>query len=174
MPTTLPSFDDPESGAGEHPEQADGAGFATASRGAAAMQANALTQTNGPMPTPRILIVDDDTYVHVGVRAAIRALRADVRTASTGREALSVASSFHPDIAILDVGLPDTDGYQLAYDLRSDPALAGLRIIFLTGYLPDRLSVDVAGGNVFLGKPYRMKVLLDAVRRELGATRVAG
>jgi len=117
----------------------------------------------------RILVVDDDAYVHVGIRAALRALRAEIRTASSGREALEIARAFRPHVAILDVGLPDTDGYQLADDLRSVPALSGLRIIFLTGYLPDRLSVDVAGGNLFLGKPYRMHVLLEAVTRQLGA-----
>jgi DNA-binding response OmpR family regulator len=118
---------------------------------------------------PRILVVDDDAYVHVGIRAALKGLRGEIRTASSGREALEIMAEFRPQVAILDVGLPDTDGYQLADDLRALHDFAGLRIIFLTGYLPDQLSVDVAGGNLFLGKPYRMHVLLDAVKRQLGA-----
>lgn len=153
MPNTLPGFGDADPGVNERRDRAG-------------------TEL-GPA-SPRILVVDDDTYIHVGIKAALGALRAEIRTASTGREALAIAARFRPDVAILDVGLPDTDGYQLAYDLRADPRLSALRIIFLTGYLPDRLSVDVAGGNQFLGKPYRMQVLLDAVRRELGASTPAG
>jgi CheY-like chemotaxis protein len=116
---------------------------------------------------PRILVVDDDDYIHVGVRAALRGLRGEIRSATTGAQALATAAAWHPDLAILDVGLPDTDGYQLAYDLRADPDLAEMRIIFLTGHLPDELAVQVIGGNLFLGKPYRMQVLAEAVQRQL-------
>ncbi len=122
-----------------------------------------------PPSVPRILIVDDDAYVHVGVRAALKGFRCEIRGASTGREAVAIASEFLPDLAILDVGLPDTDGYQLAYELRSDLGLSNLRIIFLTGHLPDQVAVEVNGGNLFLGKPYRMQVLFDAVQRQLAA-----
>ena len=168
MPTTFPGFGDADADPGDLEAHDRHNGRPARSD----RSARAATEP-GPT-TPRILVVDDDAYVHVGIRAALRGLRGEIRTAATGRGALAIAAEFRPDVAILDVGLPDTDGYQLAYDLRSDPGLSTLRIIFLTGYLPDRLSVDVAGGNLFLGKPYRMQVLLDAVRRQLGSPATAG
>jgi len=120
-----------------------------------------------PATARRILVVDDDAYIHVGVRAALKGLRCEIRSVSTGAEALVSAAEWQPDMVILDVGLPDTDGYQVAYELRSNPALAEMRIIFLTGHLPDQLAVSVIGGNLFLGKPYRMQVLADAVMGQL-------
>lgn len=122
----------------------------------------------------RILFVDDDAYMHVGVRAALKELHCEVVSASTGHEALESAATFRPDVAILDVGLPDTDGYQLAYELRSDPERAGMPIVFLTGHLPDQTAVEVIGGNLFLGKPYRMQVLFNAVQRQLAASTSSG
>jgi DNA-binding response OmpR family regulator len=122
---------------------------------------------------PVVLIVDDDEYVRVAVRALLRNLRCEVISAGTAAAAIDLARAHHPDLAILDVGLPDTDGYQLAYELRSDDDLAGMRIVFLTGHLPDESAVEVVGGNLFLGKPFRMQALLEAVRMQLAGA-VAG
>lgn len=116
---------------------------------------------------PVVLIVDDDEYIRVAVRALLRNLRCEVLTAGTAAAALALARAHHPDLAILDVGLPDTDGYQLAYELRSEEDLAGMRIVFLTGHLPDASAVEVVGGNLFLGKPFGMQALLEAVRQQL-------
>ena len=150
MPTTLARNDDAGVGHGSDTPSHPGA--------------NSITPS-----ARRVLVVDDDAYIHVGVRAALKGLRCEIRSASTGCDALEVASTWRPEIAILDVGLPDTDGYQLAYDLRADPALATMRIIFLTGHLPDQLAVEVIGGNLFLGKPYRIQVLATAVRGQLAS-----
>lgn len=117
----------------------------------------------------RTLVVDDDEYVHLGVRAALKTLRCEILVASSGRDALAIAAASPPDVAILDVGLPDTDGYQLAYELRTDLGLTAMRIIFLTGHLLNQSAAEVTGGNLFLGKPYRMQVLLEAVQRQLAA-----
>jgi DNA-binding response OmpR family regulator len=115
----------------------------------------------------RVLVVDDDAYIHVAIRAALRGSRCEIQVAHTGAEALAIASGFRPHVTIVDVGLPDMDGYLLAYELRSDPGHAAMRIIFLTGHLPNQTAIEVADGNLFLGKPFRMHVLSEAVERQL-------
>jgi two-component system KDP operon response regulator KdpE len=119
---------------------------------------------------PVVLVVDDDDYVRLAVQAMLRGIRCEVVTAATGGAGLELARIHHPDLAILDVGLPDTDGYQLAYELRSEEELAGMRIVFLTAHLPDATAVEVVGGNLFLGKPFRMQTLLEAVRSQLAGS----
>ncbi len=121
-----------------------------------------------------VLVVDDDDYVHLAIQAALRSLRCEILTARTAGEGLTLARARRPDLAILDVGLPDSDGYQLAYELRSEEHLTEMRILFLTGHLPDAAAVRVVGGNLFLGKPFRMQVLMEAVRHQLAQVSAAG
>jgi len=90
-----------------------------------------------------------------------------VRAASDGMDALRVAAEFRPEAALLDIGLPVMDGYELAGRLRSMPALAGIRLIALTGYGQDRdrAKAHAAGFDHHLVKPVAMDALEVAMRR---------
>ena len=88
----------------------------------------------------------------------------DVRTAATGAESLTAAAEMRPDAAIVDIGLPDTDGYSIARALRAFYG-DGLRLIALTGYGSDgdRGKAIQAGFDVFVVKPVDPQQLARAL-----------
>jgi DNA-binding response OmpR family regulator len=115
------------------------------------------------------LIVDDDEYVHGALEAALRGLRVHLLTAHTAAEGEALAIQHRPLLAIVDVGLPDRDGYQLTADLRRFPALAGMRVLILTGQSPDQDAARSSGANGLVLKPFRLHHFLDCVREQLGS-----
>jgi DNA-binding response OmpR family regulator len=121
----------------------------------------------GSRAVPVILVVDDDEYVHSMLAAAMRGLRAEVIRATTAAQGLELALERRPDVAIVDVGLPDLDGYALTRALRARSELASLRICILTGHFPDEALAREAGANAILGKPFRVQEFLDTVRGQL-------
>ena len=118
--------------------------------------------------SPCVLIVYDDEYVHGALEAALRGLRVHLLTAHTAAEGEDLALQYRPLLAIVDVGLPDRDGYQLTADMRSDASLAAMRIVILTGQSPDENAARHAGANGLLQKPFRLHHFLDVVREQLG------
>jgi len=116
---------------------------------------------------PVILVVDDDDYVHSTLSAALRGLHPEILRAKTAAEGLALAMERRPDLAILDVGLPDQDGYALTRALRDERDLADLRICILTGYLPDEHRARDAGADAIIGKPFRLHEFLAVVRTQL-------
>lgn len=128
---------------------------------------SAVRRTLPPLSQHVILIVDDDEYVHATLRAALRGLRATIVRATGAREGLELARSHGPDLAIVDLGLPDADGYELTRRLRRESSLADMRILILTGYAPDERTAREAGADGILGKPFRLHEFLDVVRRQL-------
>jgi DNA-binding response OmpR family regulator len=85
----------------------------------------------------RILVVDDNRDAADSLALLLRLDGHDVRVAYAGRPAIEAAHGFRPEIAILDLGLPDLSGYDVARLLRQDPALASTRLIALTGWGQD-------------------------------------
>jgi two-component system KDP operon response regulator KdpE len=118
--------------------------------------------------TPSILIIDDDEYVHGALEAALRGLRVRLLTAHTAAQGEALALLHRPQLAIVDVGLPDRDGYRLTADLRCAPSLANMRVLILTGQAPDLIAARNAGANSLILKPFRLHNFLDTVREQLG------
>ncbi|MEO8136842.1 MAG: response regulator [Betaproteobacteria bacterium] len=114
---------------------------------------------------PRILIVDDNADAAETLALLLESAGYDVRTAADGGCALALLDEFTPALAILDIGLPGMDGYELARRLRADPRISHLRLIALTGYgrEPDRARALAADFEEHLVKPVRPDLLLDAV-----------
>jgi signal transduction histidine kinase len=110
-----------------------------------------------PSPTGgyRILVVDDNEDAADMLASALMTLGHETRTAHDGPTALSLAPEFKPHIALLDIGLPVMDGYDLGRRLRSDPRLAGLRLIAVTGYgmEEDQRRSREAGFEAHMVKP---------------------
>src|SRR5204862_5914591 len=121
----------------------------------------------GRRSMPVVLVVDDDEYVHSTLAAAMRGLRPEIIRASTAAQGLELAIERHPDLAIVDVGLPDMDGYALTRAMRERSELVDLRICILTGHLPDEALARDAGANAIIGKPFRLHEFLDTVRSQL-------
>jgi DNA-binding response OmpR family regulator len=112
---------------------------------------------------PVVLVVDDDEYVADTITAALRSLKPDVVRAATADEGLELARDRRPEIAIVDLGLPDADGYTLTRRLRAVPELADLRICILTGYTPDPVAAHEAGADAVIGKPFRLREFLATI-----------
>jgi DNA-binding response OmpR family regulator len=117
---------------------------------------------------PTVLIIDDDEYVHGALEAALRGLHLHLLRAQTAAEGEALALQHRPTLAIVDVGLPDRDGYRLTADMRAAPALAGMRVLILTGQSPDLVAAKRAGANGVILKPFRLHQFLDLVREQLG------
>ena len=92
-------------------------------------------------PTPhakRVLLVDDNTDAADLLADALRSVGHDVQVANDPVEALEKAQRVPPEVAVLDIGLPVMDGYELAERLRAQPGLRDCRFIALTGYGQER------------------------------------
>ncbi|MFO0613368.1 MAG: ATP-binding protein [Polyangiaceae bacterium] len=121
----------------------------------------------------RVLLVDDNED-SVEMMSTLLAQRGhDVRTAHTGPAALDVLADFLPQIAILDIGLPGMNGFELARKLRSTEACATIPIVALTGYAraSDRRTAEEAGFDLYLVKPLETARLIELV--ETGPARAA-
>ncbi|HSN30920.1 MAG TPA: PAS domain-containing protein [Kofleriaceae bacterium] len=121
-----------------------------------------------PAPTPsrlRVLVVDDNDDAAELLAELLVERGHDVRTANDGPDALRVAAELHPDVALLDIGLPVMDGYELAQRLRD--TVGPLRLIAVTGYgqPADRERARDAGFEVHLAKPVAIEKLYKALER---------
>ena len=114
----------------------------------------------GP-PRRRILVVDDNVDSAESLAMVLRVTGHQVRTAHDGLTALAMADEFEPEIVLLDIGLPQMDGYEVARRLRSRQRVDGLVIVALTGYGQDddRRRSREAGFDHHLVKPVQPAVL---------------
>ena len=138
----------------------------------------ALAAADAPPPPPvvapraavtrRILVVDDNADAADLLGEVLDAHGHEIRVALDGPSALRVAEEFRPEIAVLDLGLPVMDGYELAQRLRATPALAGLRLIAVTGYgqETDRARSRAAGFDAHLAKPVSVDQLVTLIERD--------
>jgi two-component system CheB/CheR fusion protein len=123
----------------------------------------AETGDGAPAPAPepssatarRVLVVDDNVDTAVSAAALLELQGHEVRVAHAGPEAIALAREFGPDVVLLDIGLPGMDGYAVARTLRTDPRLAGSRLIAVSGYgqESDRRRSREAGFDEHLVKP---------------------
>lgn len=123
---------------------------------------------DGSGPSRRVLLVDDNTDATTTLKDALVEVGHEVLVANDGPSALAVAEAFGPDVALLDIGLPSMDGYELARRLRSLPGIgADVRFVALTGFgqEDDRRRSAEAGFVAHLVKPVPLAGLLDVVRR---------
>ncbi len=125
---------------------------------------------NKEEPTPggtRILVVDDHEPSAEMLAEILTLEGHEVRMAHTAVDAVAVAGVFSPMIAVLDIGLPDEDGFELARRIKADPNLQNVRLIGVSGYgqsqYPKRAKE--AGFEHYLIKPVDLDELLMLVRQ---------
>jgi signal transduction histidine kinase/CheY-like chemotaxis protein len=113
----------------------------------------------------RILIVDDNIDAATTMAEALAATGHDVRVSHSAAAALTLLSNFRPDVGILDIGLPDTDGFSLAQRLRAGGQAQDAVLIAITGYgqPEDARRALQAGFDLHLTKPVAIEVLLHQI-----------
>ena len=119
-----------------------------------------------PHERKRVLVVDDSDDILELVCSFLRHQGYEVMTARDAPSALRLAPEFHPNVAVLDIGLPAMDGYELAQHLREELGENAPKMIAMTGYgqEADRERALQAGFAVHLVKPVDPKALLASVR----------
>ena len=117
----------------------------------------------------KILIVEDDVDVAEMVTAYFRAQGYDVLVANWGEDGVTTCQEHHPDLAILDIRLPDIDGYEVARRMRSDRRTSDVPIIFLTEKREraDKLQGLELGADDYITKPFDIQELRLRVRNAL-------
>ncbi len=130
-----------------------------------------------PAPTPiaaepsaaaatcRVLVVDDNRDAAQSMALVLTQIEHDTRVAFDGPSALAVCEVFQPHVAILDIGLPLMDGYELARQIRKKTWAAGTTLVAVTGYgqESDKLRAETAGFAHHLVKPVAPAVLLKLI-----------
>ena len=120
-----------------------------------------------------LLVVDDEPFLRDAVAASLRFLGFDVITAETGAEALRLARGQPLDLVVLDVMLPDTDGFDVVRRLRRDGRQ--VPVIFLTARdaQADKVTGLTLGGDDYMTKPFGLEELAARIRTVLRRTRPA-
>lgn len=130
----------------------------------------------GQLPARRILLVDDNQDALDTLASLLATLGASVATASSGKEALGMLDQVQPDAVLLDIGMPEMDGYEVARRIRANPDHAGVLLIALTGWGQDQdfaLS-SAAGFDHHLVKPLdllQLRQILTQSEPQTGASR---
>ena len=121
------------------------------------------------MAKDRILVVDDEEDILELLRFNLTREGYQVRSASTGEEALSLARAEHPDLILLDLMLPGIDGLEVARRLKGDPLTRGMPIVMLTakGEESDIVTGLQLGAEDYITKPFSRKVLVARLRAVL-------
>jgi PAS domain S-box-containing protein len=144
-------------------------------------RSRAVAQTNGLTPAllrRRILVVDDNVDAAGLTAAALDTLGHETRMAFDGPGALSAASTFQPDIVLLDLGLPLMDGYEVARQLRNGATTKIPLIIAVTGYgqASDFQRTETAGFHGHMVKPVdvqELAMLLDRLSAQTDASKAS-
>jgi len=110
----------------------------------------------------RILVVDDNTDIAESLSVLLGLEGHDVRAAFSGESAMSQARQFVPDVVILDLLLPDMDGYELAARLKAEPSCRSTRVIGCSGAVSETAAsrARATGMDVVLLKPFDPQALL--------------
>jgi len=117
----------------------------------------------------RILIVDDEKQIRFMLKTALGSYGFNTAESSTGREGLSQATIFHPDLIILDLGLPDMDGVEVIRQLREWTATPIL-VLSVREHEDDKIEALDAGADDYITKPFSMGELLARIRVALRHT----
>jgi signal transduction histidine kinase len=147
-----------------------------------------LLAATTPMPAPelnsslaandaallRILLIDDNEDSARALAVCLEVLGYTVAVAKDGESGLKSATEFDPDVILLDIGLPDIDGYDVAIQLRSNSLFDKVTIIAMTGFSGDaeRRRADAAGFNHYLVKPVNYGGLTALLEKQVAPPRV--
>jgi two-component system OmpR family response regulator len=125
---------------------------------------------NGTATKARLLVVDDEPNIVELLSAALRYAGFEVATATSGNEALQVAERWKPDLLVLDVMLPDLDGFSVVRQLRGRRRV--VPVVFLTAKdaNEDKVMGLTVGGDDYVTKPFSLEEMVARIRAVLRRT----
>ena len=125
--------------------------------------------------TQRILVVDDENSISELIATSLKFVGFDVRTAASGSQALQIAEEFQPHALILDVMLPDQNGFEVCRQLRNEGHNVGVLFLTAKDSVEDKIAGLTIGGDDYVTKPFSLEELvarLRALLRRTGVTEV--
>ena len=125
------------------------------------------------MAPARILCIDDEKEIIDLIRLILARKGYEVAGATSGDEGLAKARSWKPDLVLLDLMMPDMDGWEVFHRIRADESLAEIPVIVVTARAQsiDRvLGLHVARVNDYISKPFTPQDLVESVERVLART----
>ena len=125
--------------------------------------------------THRILVVDDETSISDLIATSLRFVGFDVRTAASGSQALTIAEEFKPHAMILDVMLPDLDGFEVCRQIRNEGITIGVLFLSAKDGKEDKVAGLTIGGDDYMTKPFSLEELvarLRALLRRIGVIEI--
>jgi DNA-binding response OmpR family regulator len=125
----------------------------------------------GDMDPKKILIVDDELSILVPLKFLLEKNSYSVELAQSGRDAIDLISQSKPDLILLDIMLPDLDGYEIFQMIRQNPDWDDIKVIYLSAKNRD---VDIAKGlnlgvDAYVTKPFSNADLVEKVRKLVGS-----
>jgi two-component system OmpR family response regulator len=128
----------------------------------------------------RVLVVDDEENITFLLDSALRHFGFDVRVASNGRDAIAEVEKFAPDVVLLDVMLPDLDGFEVVRRLRLDGAKVPVLFLTARDATEDKVRGLTLGGDDYVTKPFsleevvaRIQVILRRQGADAGSAQLA-
>ncbi|KKL23096.1 hypothetical protein LCGC14_2428820 [marine sediment metagenome] len=113
----------------------------------------------------RILIIDDDPVIVEAMGARLGHAGYEVHSAVDGRAGLAAVEQLRPDVILLDIALPDIDGFEVNRRLKASPELAGIPVVFVSANVKDwaKRAAFAMGAKFYLSKPYDFNRLSSVV-----------
>jgi len=113
----------------------------------------------------KVLLVDDEPNILVALEFLVKQQGYTVLKATNGEEALQIMREHHPEIVVLDVMMPNMDGFEVAKRIRQVEHFEQTRIIFLTakGTQRDRFKGYESGGEIYITKPFDNEELIQTI-----------
>ena len=117
----------------------------------------------------KILIADDEQNIVISLEFLMKREGYQVEVANDGEEAVRRIRASRPDLVLLDVMMPKKSGFEVCQEIRSDPEMAGVRILMLTAKGRDtEVAKGLAlGADAYMTKPFSTRELVDKVRSML-------
>lgn len=118
---------------------------------------------------PKILVVDDDPYILMSLEFLMKKNGFNVLVARDGKEAKQIVNEFLPDIVLLDIMMPDVNGYEICKYIKSTKKLEHTKVVFLSAKSTEsdiRKGYDL-GASLYISKPFSTRTIVKQLKEIL-------
>ena len=123
-------------------------------------------------PKAKVLVVDDEPNILMSLEFLMRKSGYEVYIARDGAEAMQLVHEQHPSVLVLDIMMPEVDGYEVCRLIKTNPGLAQIKVIFLSAKSKEA-DIDrgyAAGADLYLTKPFSTKELVKRIQEFIPQT----